>query len=945
MSKILAVADIHINDYANRNPSNRFRLYQTRTVAQNIIEVGKREGCDTIVFAGDIVEKCIIRPYIQGEVKLFLDTVMAEFKEGYIIWGNHDLDGKSVDQDISDACLGVMLPKNLYYSHKQIINIDGKSIGFCNWMPTFDLSWIPGKVDVLFTHATICYAKDASEGRLFESQELDESKFDLAICGDIHKSGSIGKYVSIGCCQRCKLSDPEEATGIVLDTANKKWSWVNLNPHDNLMKFATTTNLDEEGWHDSEKTWYVYKQESSILGQDQGGNVKLNAWEEISGLVDDAIVKSGLSGVHQEVLNNISNIDSGEVDFNFTLMHLHCENWRSIKSVDVNFSDHDRILVIGSNGSGKSSLLSAIKFALCDVADTVGVTSLKPFVTFGEKDCLTEITFMYQGNECKIQRGTSKYGLWINGEQLKYNSKKLFEQDVRDRFPFIKYMDAFFFDADKTSFLRSLSPERVTDITSKFLKLNRIDTYNETAKVLYNQIKAQAGDWNMKLSETTRLLTYINEKLNSLVLPGLSKNEMIRLKEEGLEIQRKNAAWNQYYSDSARLQALLQSYTERLHGLEQQRAGFRNPGVIDSEIEQIQGEIKNIQASLVDLGNIRINFSYKMKEYENLRTEGNAAWAEAQSIGIGKTCTHCGQIIKTSEALEKHKQELLQKVEDIKPKIAKIQEELTNLNNLKENSSAEYDRLNADLGRLNNEVSNRMMEKSKMQSVENEYNQVKYSYNKTQADLQSLGYVERVDLPENFMSRMAELENGINTWTLFEDTEKDKYIKEQELQQYQQQVQGINDALGQLEAYIKLTGPTGLIFEEIFNRLAVSFSSNTVKYIVDRKGKGKQEHLSLVPHFNNNGNLVPMQLCSSGQRTLLDVDYMSKIFTNVGICVFDEFLRNLDSQRAEEVLEIMKNMNIGCFLLTSHMDSLPVFNNKTCLLSLGDDGMSNIIFK
>ena len=41
MSKILAVADIHINDYANRNPSNRFRLYQTRTVAQNIIEVGK----------------------------------------------------------------------------------------------------------------------------------------------------------------------------------------------------------------------------------------------------------------------------------------------------------------------------------------------------------------------------------------------------------------------------------------------------------------------------------------------------------------------------------------------------------------------------------------------------------------------------------------------------------------------------------------------------------------------------------------------------------------------------------------------------------------------------------------------------------------------------------------------------------------------------------------
>ena len=73
MSKILAVADIHINDYPNRNPSNRYRLYQTRTVTQNIIEAGKTYGCDYIVLAGDVVEHYLIKPYIQYEVKLFLD--------------------------------------------------------------------------------------------------------------------------------------------------------------------------------------------------------------------------------------------------------------------------------------------------------------------------------------------------------------------------------------------------------------------------------------------------------------------------------------------------------------------------------------------------------------------------------------------------------------------------------------------------------------------------------------------------------------------------------------------------------------------------------------------------------------------------------------------------------------------------------------------------------
>ena len=175
MSKILTVADIHIHAYPNRNPSNDFRLYQgSRTVAQNIIKVGKQQGCDYIVLAGDIIEKSIVRPYVQAEIKLFLDTIMAEFKEGWLIWGNHDQDNKSSESEITDSCLGIMLPPNLHYAHQKIINIDNSSIAFNNWQPEFDLSWIPNKVDVLFTHARICYSSDSDGGALFESQSLDE---------------------------------------------------------------------------------------------------------------------------------------------------------------------------------------------------------------------------------------------------------------------------------------------------------------------------------------------------------------------------------------------------------------------------------------------------------------------------------------------------------------------------------------------------------------------------------------------------------------------------------------------------------------------------------------------------------------------------------------------------------------------------------------------------
>ena len=103
MAKILSIADIHIHDYPQRNPNEKFRLYQTRQVAQNIIETAKNEGAEILVIAGDVLEKSIIRPYVQAEVKLFLDTLMSFFRIGYIIWGNHDQDNKGSDQDFTDS--------------------------------------------------------------------------------------------------------------------------------------------------------------------------------------------------------------------------------------------------------------------------------------------------------------------------------------------------------------------------------------------------------------------------------------------------------------------------------------------------------------------------------------------------------------------------------------------------------------------------------------------------------------------------------------------------------------------------------------------------------------------------------------------------------------------------------------------------------------------------
>lgn len=946
MSKILAVSDVHIHAYPNRNPENDYRLYQgSRTVAQNIIKVGKASGCDYIVLAGDIIEKSIVRPYVQAEVKYFLDTVMSHFKEGWLIWGNHDQDNKSSESDITDSCLGIMLPPNLHYAHQNIVTLDNTVMAFNNWQPEFDLTWIPGKVDVLFTHARICYTpSDGTQtgGTLFESQALDESKFNLAICGDIHKAGSIGKYVSIGVPQKCKMGDSDDSTGVVLDCQSKSWEWVNLNPDDNLMKFEYTPVLEQEGWHPENHTWYVYKQE---LSAGQGERVKVSAWENIAALIEETIYRANLQAVHGEVLKQIKDLDANEVDFDFTLLHLHCENWRSIESADLDLTDGDKIYISGQNGSGKSSLLSALRYALVDVSDTVGLTSLKPFVQFGKKDCLTEVTFRYQGNICKIQRGTSKYGLWINDEPQKYSEKKLFEKDVRDRFPFIKYLDTFFFDTSHNSFIADLSPERLTDITSKFLKLDKLDTYNETARLMSEQFRKEEQLWKGRLQETTKLLEYIKEKLGTIVLPGQTKPELEALRNEGLVLQQKSMAWNNYVNTTARLQAQIQSCQDRLSELGNELGQLRDPGLVDSEISGLRQQQELLQSRLVELGNLRTTLGYKQQELERLRKEGNDAYREAQSIGVGKICTRCGQVIQNTAALENHKTELLNKIEQLKPAVETLRQEISDLNARVTTSAQEYNDIQSQISRLNNEISARMSEKMRREQVQSEISRTTNNLGNLQGSLSGLGIVEQVELPADFLQRMSEISSGITAWELYETNSADLLQHQGELEACNNELLRIGNCLGDLDAYIKLTGPVGQIQEEIMNRLKDEFSDNQVRYVITRKGKGNREHLSFSPQYFNGEYFVEYLTASSGQRTLLDLHFLSKIVSRLGLMVLDEYLKCLDPQNTDQAIELINSLNVGCIFISSHLESIAVFNNKTCRMSLDEHGHTQIQFQ
>ena len=935
--RILLVSDIHINDYPQKNPKDKYRLYQTSIVADNIIEAGVNNGCDTIIFAGDIVEKSVIRPYIQVQVKAFLDKIMKHFNMGFIILGNHDLDAKSELGGLNDSVLSVMFPPNLYYSDQRIFTApDGCTIAFSDWKPKFDLSWIKGKVDVLVTHATICY----SAGDKVKSQVMDDTKFNIAFCGDIHKPGQAGKFVSIGTPQRCKMGDSEQLTGIVFDTSTKKWEYVNLNPHDNLLKFAYTNQRDYDGYYDATtNTWYTYKPDTLISGNNSQNYIQESSTiKEINNYIDQTLSSPEFSEIHSEVLRYINTVDEFDVDFNFLITRVSCKNWRSIDDMTIYFDDMDKILLLGENGSGKSSLLSAIRYALYENR------YIGDFAQFGskQKDSYAEIEFLYQGKTCTIRRGGT-WGLVIDGVEQKYNNKKEFEEDIHKKFPFIDYMDIYFYDADNNKLLGSLSQERKAIILSKFFKLDRVNVYNEIA----TKIKELGNDRDKELTNSVlsaqQNIGFIRSKL-SVVLEHMPQNptpkEVLQDQyREGEELMRRYKDYMEYREKYSYFSTNIENSGRDLQDLivklEQQKENAKTlPNINDcnSRIQEITNQIAEIKS-------IKTIEQNKNNELARLYNIVNDLTQKLDSIQ-NSICPTCGSIMNQEE-IEKQRAEVTAQLEKFSGDINILNQELFNIKNKSSRADKDLATLNNEMAGINGVISNINYTFAEITRLSGEIDAKEKNIQYWKSQLQNLIEVPAINLQDDYTRKMNDIREGIRNWELKEEYELDLQRQENIILQYQSEIERIREYSSRLSNYIEVTSPSGKIFIEILSKLAEEFSDNIVTYKVEKPKGGRR--LDLIPFFHNkNGNLVSYVACSSGQRTVLDVNFLSKIMPRIGLLIMDEFLKHLDPQNHDVCVELIKSMNVGCTIISSHMESIASFNNRTFNLSLNDSGVTVI---
>lgn len=927
MNKILVVSDIHIHDHISRCPSDRFRLYQARTVAQNILEAGRNAGCSRIVFAGDIIDKSYIHSYVMAEVRDFLYTVMAGFTEGFIIFGNHDMDVNSQKQTPSDCCLSLLLPPNLYYADQKIANIGNSVCAFSNWKPKFDLSWIPGQVDVLFTHATINYGNN-----IITSQVLDTTKFGLAICGDIHYPAQSGPFVSIGIPQQNLISDSQVCTGVVYDADAKTFDWIDLNPHDNLLKFRYTQDLSREGYDAQKNTWFVYQPQNITTGAGGVNQISTPVQAEIDEIITAAISGEGLGEVHQTVLEK-GGSGCEEVNFDFKLLQHRCHNWRSITDSDISFNPGDRIFVSGSNGSGKSSLLSAIYTAI------YGCTNMKDFIRYGEKECWTEIKFEYLGKIHILRRGTKSYGLNVDGIDIPFKGKTEFNNSILERYPFTNpaYQKLFVLNEDNSRFLGSMTDEEFVDLTSKLLKLDKISEYNRIATELFEKIQEEGRTAFEGLANAESRIKEYKDK-QALIPEPTESYESLQARLQSLtEIQIKARKYSDYLENTRNQAGKLELYNSEISNLKQKLTSLRQPGTVLVEKEEISRSLEELEGRELAARTRETTIRGLESELARVLEEGRATQGKLDSLSQ-PICPTCGAKMD-QEHYEKHKAELGQHLQELLGVYNDVSQRLE-IEKAKTDNSGE---LRSQMRELQRQLDALKAEETLYLSTSKDLER----YQKLFSDLQAFSgntteIPEKVDVPEDIVQQIVDIQNRINSGKLWYDYLAEIQKWQEEYDRYVSVTTETRAKLNSIKAYMNLTSPTGKIYETVMSKLSHEFSDNNVKYEVASFVRNKKEHLRLVPYFNHKGNWFAYQTCSSGQKIYMEINLMSKIITGCGLMILDEYLKALDSNNHDFCLDILSKVPVNCMLLSSHNEALAKFNNRQLTVTPGPNGESVI---
>jgi DNA repair exonuclease SbcCD ATPase subunit len=375
---------------------------------------------------------------------------------------------------------------------------------------------------------------------------------------------------------------------------------------------------------------------------------------------------------------------------------------------EIDFTKNKTTLVVGHNGSGKSTMLDALSYALFSKAHRP-ITKDQLVNSINKKDCIVEVGFAIGQKDYRVVRGVrpNVFEIWRDGELINQESHSREYQKVLEQ-TILKLNHKTFHQIivlGSTSFIPFMQLTAVNrrGVIEDLLDIHIFSKMNILIKEKLSSLKERAKEnkhqleiLKTKIESQTRYLkniTQINEDAKTAKLQDvgeyksqvsllLKENETLtkRLKEEQEPIQ---LLQSKALDEKSKIVKLIAGYKSELAQLVRHSKFYKEHDTCPTCDQTISSEKKDVTLTETKSRGMELT-----KDIENAKVlitqfedEYNKASTQLSVLSLVEKEVHGNT--KTTESLEKTIQKIVKEIEAPSNTIADINNANTDLDNLK----------------------------------------------------------------------------------------------------------------------------------------------------------------------------------------------------------------------------------------------------------------------
>jgi DNA repair exonuclease SbcCD ATPase subunit len=162
----------------------------------------------------------------------------------------------------------------------------------------------------------------------------------------------------------------------------------------------------------------------------------------------------------------------------------------------------------------------------------------------------------------------------------------------------------------------------------------------------------------------------------------------------------------------------------------------------------------------------------------------------------------------------------------------------------------------------------------------------------------------------------------IAKYQTYNELDKEVKILRKELKLLEDSISDSEKLFSDLETYCQLTSRSGEVLKKTLDELTKTFSNSSFRFTTNKSQASGKLVTDMSVEYLVGKQWVSYPALSSGQKTLCDLYFISKVITGVGVIALDETLRFLDDENLKIAAELISDIKKQNFLLSTHSPNL-----------------------